>query len=189
MICTECKKDFKVINQNEVIFKGILNYDFMSSIEREFEDYELESGDIIYYYFEKEHKELIIDSRDVCSGARCICEDCILESIDKTIEIRNPHYGDGVYFTLNNGLNTARDYVKFCHEEVVAKRKIRVKFMLKDDMRLTKIANTAGVLKSNEGEKSFESGTLIFANKDRKKEIVKYICLEEYTNGEWCCVC
>lgn len=118
-----------------------------------------------------------------------ICKECILESIDKTIEIRDPHYGDGVYFTLNNILNISRDYVRFCHGEVVAQRNVRVKFMLKDNTQLIKISNTAGVLKSNEEEKSFRAGTLIFANRDRKKEIVKYICLEEYIDGEWCCIC
>lgn len=70
MICSKCKKDFKAINQNETIFTGILRYDYLNNIEREFEDYELEYGDIIYYYFEKKDKDIIKNSRDVCSGAK-----------------------------------------------------------------------------------------------------------------------
>ena len=188
MICGACKKVFKVINQDDIHFKGKLEIETLSSDELDIEECELEKGDIIYYYFDIEHKEIIENSRDVCSSAMGLCLPCINDSILKTFESKVPHYGDGVYFTLNDNLNNANDEIKSCHGSYVAKRTIRVKFMIKEEFEFLKIYNTCGVLKTNEHDKVYEPRFKIFVNKDREKDLVKYMCLEEYRNGEWCCI-
>ncbi|MGL5647918.1 MAG: hypothetical protein ACRDDY_08710 [Clostridium sp.] len=188
MICNDCKNEFEIINQDKTIFNGQLNTNILNFDEVDIEEYEVEKGDIIYYYFDKPHMELIKGDKDVCSRARNVCKICIEDSISKTFEERNPHYGDGVYFTMHDNLNNAKEEIKSCHGSYVAKRTNRVKFMVKEAVEFLKIYKTGGVLKTNEHTTNYDSGFLIFANKDRKQDIIKYMCLEEYRNGEWCCI-
>ena len=60
--------------------------------------------------------------------------------------------------------------------------------MVKEDVELLKIYKTCGVLKTNEHTINYDSDFLIFANKNRKQDIIKYMCIEEYKNGQWCCI-
>lgn len=187
MICDKCKNEILGIDTKNYIFEGILRQEYMSMDEIDIEEIELESGEIIYYYFEEKDREIIAGSRDVCGRARGMCLECMKESINRTFEEKDPHYGDGVYFTLNNKLNVADNKVKFAHGEQVARRIMRSKFIIKRDIDLIKINNTCGVIKTDE-VKEYRVNELIFANKNRQEEIVQYICQEEYINGEWCCI-
>lgn len=184
MICSECNKEKDDIDQNIFNVSGLLDIQYVNDYEKELEEIELENGDIVYYYFDEEIEEIIRGNQNAAGKARSLCKECILDTIEKTFTEKDPHYCDGVYFSLHNKLNLSDEKIKACHGEYVANRTIRVKFKVIDASRLLKINKTGGVLKTNEGNINYLHKDLILANRDCSN-VVKYLGIEEYKNGDW----
>lgn len=183
--CSNCHKKSEDIDQNEFKVSGRLEKIMMSDKEIDIEENELEKGDIAYYYFNESDEECIKGNQNAAGKARSLCEECIYDTIEKTFTVKDPHYGDGVYLTLHNDLNNSNEYVKNCHGNYVANRSLRVKFRINKPELIIKVSNTGGVIKTNEGEKNYKEGKLIFLNKDKKDKIATYLGIEEYKDGSW----
>lgn len=184
MKCSFCGTSEEDINQD--IFKvcGVLDLDVVDEFEVELDEMDIENGDIIYYYFDEKDEEIIKGSQNVAGRARALCRNCILSTIERTFYDGDPHYCDGVYFTVHNNLLNANLRVKKCHGDYVADRRLRAKFRVNNVESLLKISKTGGVLKTNEGVTNYDENSLIFANRTNKN-IVTYLGVEEYSDGNW----
>ena len=184
MKCSLCETIEEDINQNIFKVHGVLDLDVVDEFEVELDEMDIENGDIIYYYFDEKDEEIIKGSQNVAGRARALCRNCILSTIERTFHDGDPHYCDGVYFTVHNNFLNANLRVKKCHGDYVADRRLRAKFRVNNVESLLKISKTGGVLKTNEGVTNYDVNSLIFANRTNKN-IVTYLGVEEYFNGNW----
>lgn len=184
MKCSFCGTSEEDINQDIFKVYGVLDLDLVDEIEAELDEIDIENGDIIYYYFDEKDEDIIKGSQNVAGRARSLCRSCIHSTIERTFYDGDPHYCDGVYFTVHNNLVNANLRVKKCHGDYVADRILRAKFRINNVETLLKISKTAGVLKTNEDVTNYEENSLIFANRI-DNDIVTYLGVEEYSNGNW----
>jgi hypothetical protein len=106
----------------------------------------IEDTTVYHYIADEATARRVVESGKIRFMAKCMCEHCILLSLDTD----NPHYGDGAYLTLHARLNyedTDRN-VKRAHGIDIAMRKFRAIVELDPVNKFIKILQTGGVIRS-----------------------------------------
>lgn len=130
------------------------------------------------YFWDKADIYRIASSQTIASVANCLCEECIRYSLSLI-----PHYGDGAYCTLNEGLKSVDVPKRVIHTHGVDIRGMNyraiIKIMLPEKFKLIK--KTAGVTKSIPLGQKLKMKQLVLAEKGS----LRIIGFQEWKNNRW----
>jgi hypothetical protein len=181
--CDTCKEwgNSQDYTHIEIDVEGILEEkDYITDLPSlEAETAELVEGITAYRYFwDKADIYRIASSQTIASVANCLCEECIRYSLSLI-----PHYGDGAYCTLNEGLKSVDVPKRVIHTHGVDIRGMNyraiIKIMLPEKFKLIK--KTAGVTKSVPLGQKLKMKQLVFAEKGS----LRIIGFQEWKNNRW----
>ncbi|MEZ7172939.1 hypothetical protein [Sporosarcina sp. OR05] len=105
---------------------------------------ELYSGIEIYYYYEEKTYQYISNGEPPKARYQHLCLNCLMD----TINTREPHYGDGIYFTQHSQLFNNKTHQEVLHSHGIPYRSYKATYVCLDETSFRKIYRSGGVLRS-----------------------------------------